>query len=1149
MLASSSVHAKPVATLLDNNPASPSADLSAAPSSLANFLPSGPCDLPLTLPYFENFEGMSVPGLPTCWTPLSGSWALSNASSFTDLHPLSGTKYLSTTGIGGANIWSPGLSLQASTSYDFAFWHATNGYITPYPPGMMEVELYVNTTPNSTGAVLLGVLSQVELTESNFTELRKSFVPTASGTYYFGLHALSAAGHIAFDDFSVSPTVACSRPTALTAAGITDSSVDLSWVASTSNPANGYQWEARTSGAPGTGATGLFASGVLPAGTTSVTLGSLQSDTQYAIYVRGDCSGVLSPWAGSVEITTHCEPVDLPYLQNFSSSSPSGLPACMRRQNFGINSWSVNMDQGSMFFKSGQAPQHTWMFTNGLNLTAGHSYQLQYAAMGGSSTMLKMVVAIGTDATESGMTTVLHDHTSSPTSVQTFTWNFTAITSGVHYIGFNAYGGEPLYTWVVDDISFVDNTSFCELQGALPYLEDFENDAAPAIPLCMTNETITGYPWKTMWDSGPPIPIGLDGIRAVLPGFGPPIDPPADSWLFLPRMELTAGTNYRLSYDYGNAFSGSPTLNVMYGMAPSATAMTTPLALHSIITSNYLSHVVDFTPSTTGTYYIGFHGYSSSSFEFLGLDNISVVEIPPYPAPEDLAAPVLQQSQAGLTWTLPGGLPTNGFQWEVRTNGLPGSGNTGLGASGSTPSLGATAFGLLPSTTYSLYVRSDWGGGIFSAWAGPQTFTTLACSGNTVVVAITTDAFPQQISWEITDESDAVIATGGPTAAQANMLVSEAVCVGTTPGNACYGFRLMDSFGDGMLLGYWQLKTTTGKVLLGDVFAGGFNSPSATPLNPNYTQHNFCLPSGPANIASTECGIFDNLLGNKVYCNKVTGASNYQFEFSDPDAGFIRRIARPYNYVHFWDMVSTPLIPGVTYFARVRTDRDGPMATAHFGSGCEMGLGQVVICTQLIQAPAYGHSCNETRTFNTSANNSFIYAKPVVGATEYQFRITNTQEGYDQTFTRNTYILQLKWNSTVAPALTNGYTYQVSMNVKVNGVYSGFCTSLCNITIDNGGNRPEASMVQAMGTATLWPNPVRDGQVNLNIDGLVDAEQTISVDIQDVYGKQVFAKEFGNSGDRFSTMLNLSGEIASGVYLVNLTVNGERTVQRLSIMR
>jgi hypothetical protein len=89
----------------------------------------------------------------------------------------------------------------------------------------------------------------------------------------------------------------------------------------------------------------------------------------------------------------------------------------------------------------------------------------------------------------------------------------------------------------------------------------------------------------------------------------------------------------------------------------------------------------------------------------------------------------------------------------------------------------------------------------------------------------------------------------------------------------------------------------------------------------------------------------------------------------------------------------------------------------------------------------------------------------------------------------------------------------------------------------------------SFGDASMWPNPVRDGQVNLSIGGLKDADQRIIVEVQDIYGKQVFAQEFGNSGDRFSTILQLPKDIASGVYMVNITVNGAKTVQRLTVVR
>ncbi len=422
------------------------------------------------------------------------------------------------------------------------------------------------------------------------------------------------------------------------------------------------------------------------------------------------------------------------------------------------------------------------------------------------------------------------------------------------------------------------------------------------------------------------------------------------------------------------------------------------------------------------------------------------------------------------------------------------------------------------------------------------------CTGNRVVVNINSDFIPSETTWQIRTSGGALLASGGPTAPFS--FKSDTVCLGAAPISACYSFKLFDSFGDGMHgLGSWELRTTDGKSILRDQFKNGSQSPLPVPASPGYgSSHTFCLPLGPANIAADECGVFNSALGNKVYCNKVTGATQYQFEFSDPDVGFLRRATVNRNYVIYSEMLTNPLVPGVPYFARVRSNVSGPLASAHWGSGCEMGLGiaETVSCSQLIPAPAYGHSCNETRAFNPNANNSFIYATPVVGATEYQFHIFNLAEGYDQTFIRNTYILQLKWNIDTAPPLVNGSTYNVEVNVKVNTLYSGFCGNSCTVTIDN--SLPSMEQV-GLPEATLWPNPVRDGQVNLSIGDLTDPEQRIVVDIMDIYGKHVFAQEFNNRGSRFSTLLQLPGEVASGVYLVNITANGRKTVQRLNLMR
>ncbi|MBS1936613.1 MAG: proprotein convertase P-domain-containing protein [Bacteroidetes bacterium] len=424
------------------------------------------------------------------------------------------------------------------------------------------------------------------------------------------------------------------------------------------------------------------------------------------------------------------------------------------------------------------------------------------------------------------------------------------------------------------------------------------------------------------------------------------------------------------------------------------------------------------------------------------------------------------------------------------------------------------------------------------------------CSGNQVVMSITTDNNAAQLGWEFVDGSNNSIASGSLTNAQNNSTVTQTVCLSFNPGPACYGFKLTDSFGDGITNGGWELRTTAGKVILRDSFSSGNMSPANPPATAGYgSAHSFCLPLGPANIETARCGVFNYALGNKIFCNKITGATQYEFEFTDPDAGFMRRVLKTTNYVQFWDMVVNPLTPGVKYFVRVRSDKDGPLANAYWGSGCEVGLGvaETVLCSALIPAPLYGHSCSEERTFNT--NNSFIYATPVTGATEYQFRIYNVSEGYDQTFTRSTYILQLKWNNLVAPPLVDGYTYNVQINVKVNGLYSGFCASNCTIIINNNPQIGPRIVEQPAGTTTLWPNPASEGQVHLVIDGIHNDGRRIAVDITDIYGQQVFTREFDNSSDRFSTVLQLPDGTASGVYLVGVTVNGQRSVHRLSIVK
>ncbi len=447
-------------------------------------------------------------------------------------------------------------------------------------------------------------------------------------------------------------------------------------------------------------------------------------------------------------------------------------------------------------------------------------------------------------------------------------------------------------------------------------------------------------------------------------------------------------------------------------------------------------------------------------------------------------------------------------------------------------------------------------------------------TGQSAVVVIRTDNNGGQLTWEIRDAFGFSAAAGGPYTGQNNELISVTACLPTTFGT-CYSLFLMDSGGDGLCClsgnGYWELRTTTNRVLLRDLFSstpsGGISPPPSMPLG-----HEFCLPEGPSTILGTECNIFTNQLLNKVYTSTVPGALTYQFEFADPDAGFRRRISVPRPWVAFSEMQSSPLTPGVVYFCRARADQGASGFTDdHFGTGCEMGLdpNNVPGCTQLIDNTALStHSCGATKRFNGSDK---IWAVPVVGGTQYRFQfnglidpdgpnpnlatdLVGTPHFNDppvvgsRVILRTSYVCPLNW---ATYQLVSGGVYTVQVEVYANGVWGGYCGATCGLNIVNPpGMMPgrAAEDATASGEISLYPNPVRDGRVQLRIDGMTESEQTITVDVFDLYGKRVQAESYQNSGSLFNTVLDLDASMARGVYLVNITVNGRTTSHRLSVM-
>jgi len=439
-------------------------------------------------------------------------------------------------------------------------------------------------------------------------------------------------------------------------------------------------------------------------------------------------------------------------------------------------------------------------------------------------------------------------------------------------------------------------------------------------------------------------------------------------------------------------------------------------------------------------------------------------------------------------------------------------------------------------------------------------------SGQSVQVVISLDNDPGQTTWVLFDAFFFPVGSGGPYAGgDANTTVTEHICMPTTYGN-CFYFFLFDAAGDGISGGKWSLQDVNNKMILMDDGAYTNQSPSTTPGYSGYFAHEFCLPLGPSPIQADECDVYNNYLNNKVYTTPVFGVMFYQFEFADPNAGWIRRISLPRNWVKFGEMMSNPLMYGVTYYCRARADQGAAgFSDDHFGAGCELGLApSQPVCTELISTPGSTFSCGATRVFGGSDK---VWAQPVPYATQYRFRFTGNSFDPDgpgpmapvngtatRIVTQASYALHLSWYTY---ALVAGNTYDVTVEAKVGGVWGGVCGDVCQVTISGSSLMPLAGnddlasdrAMENNAKVSLWPNPAIGGRVNLLLNDLGQGTHRVSVDLFDLSGKRLMAELYENDGEVFNTVLELNEGIATGSYMVQITVDGERHIERLNVTR
>lgn len=135
----------------------------------------------------------------------------------------------------------------------------------------------------------------------------------------------NGSGFVATITTSVAPS--CMVPTALTSSAISYQTATIAWTApSTGTAPQGYEYEVRTSGTAGSGATGLISSGSTTAPAVSANITGLTGATAYSYYVRSKCSASdFSSWTSAGTFVTACDIPTNPGAISVSGSSSTGF--------------------------------------------------------------------------------------------------------------------------------------------------------------------------------------------------------------------------------------------------------------------------------------------------------------------------------------------------------------------------------------------------------------------------------------------------------------------------------------------------------------------------------------------------------------------------------------------------------------------------------------------------------------------------------------------------------------------------------------------------------------------------------------------------------------------------------------------------------
>ncbi|MEI8202575.1 MAG: hypothetical protein WCH34_06155, partial [Bacteroidota bacterium] len=262
-------------------------------------------------------------------------------------------------------------------------------------------------------------------------------------------------------------------------------------------------------------------------------------------------------------------------------------------------------------------------------------------------------------------------------------------------------------------------TSGCSINSGFPWSENFDAMASigsSIVPTCWKVESGSGAPWYSMNAAGVSYNDPSSSPNYIVVNYSPIT---TDKYLITPGFNLTAGGSYIFSFKYvGDAYDGwtaDARTNTSQTGAGSTLLGTAFLTSGTITSTTYTTITRTFTPATSGVSYFMVRVNNNSTPWYLGFDDFKVEAV--YQPPTSISSSLVAGNKTHISWIAPSSVPSNGYEWEIRTSGAAGSGVVGLTRNGSTSGLSIDVDSLSPITNYSFYIRSNYGGGNYSTYS------------------------------------------------------------------------------------------------------------------------------------------------------------------------------------------------------------------------------------------------------------------------------------------------------------------------------------------------------------------------------------------------------------------------------------------------